>query len=99
MVDLTRAKVVHAALLHCYNDRGCVSCPMYDECEGDCSILLREAAEVLAMMIHEKTVKKAKKECKYCKNGTIVIPFVFADDDTCEVHYADYCPVCGRHLT
>lgn len=55
--DLARAKVVHAALLHCYNDRGCVSCPMYDECEGDCTILLREAAEVLATLIHERMVE------------------------------------------
>ena len=30
--------------------------------------------------------------------GTAVVPFIFADDRTCEVHYADYCPVCGRHL-
>ena len=41
----------------------------------------------------------AKKHCKYCEDGTAVVAFVFADDDECEVHYADYCPVCGRHLT
>lgn len=59
MIDLARAKVIHSALLHCYNDRGCVTCPMYDECEGDCTILLREAAEVLATMIHAKMVENA----------------------------------------
>ena len=41
----------------------------------------------------------AKKKCEYCGNGTKLVPFVFADDDTFEVHYADYCPVCGRCLT
>ena len=41
----------------------------------------------------------AKKYCIYCKNGKEVVAFVFADDGTMTVHYADYCPVCGRHLT
>ena len=41
----------------------------------------------------------AKKHCEYCNDGTEVVPFVFADDETGEVHYADYCPVCGRKLT
>ena len=40
-----------------------------------------------------------KPYCPYCENGTVQVPFVFADDDTCEVHYADYCPVCGRKTT
>ena len=40
-----------------------------------------------------------KKDCKYCKNGIKAVAFVFANDDTCEVHYADYCPICGRDLT
>ena len=41
----------------------------------------------------------AKKHCEYCNDGTEVVPFVFANDEMCEVHYADYCPVCGRKLT
>lgn len=40
-----------------------------------------------------------EKECKYCENGTLLVPFIFANDGSCEVHYADYCPVCGRLLT
>ena len=36
-----------------------------------------------------------KKYCKYCKNGEYAVPFFFADDDTEEVYYAQYCPMCG----
>lgn len=39
------------------------------------------------------------QDCKYCKNGNVAVPFVFANDDTHKVHYADHCPVCGRCLT
>lgn len=54
MSDLiSRAMVHHASLYHCYNDRGCVSCPMYDECEGDVSYLIGSASNVMAEMIHE----------------------------------------------
>jgi len=40
----------------------------------------------------------AKKHCEYCEDGTMPVAFVFADDDTCDVQYADYCPMCGRKL-
>lgn len=55
--DLAKAEIVHAALLHCYNDRGCVSCPMYDECEGDANMIIGVAADVLAEMIHDRKVR------------------------------------------
>ena len=54
---IIRAEVVQAALLHCYNDRGCVSCPMYDECEGDATMIIGIAADVLAEMIHNGKVR------------------------------------------
>ena len=37
--------------------------------------------------------------CKYCNDGSEVVPFVFADDEEQRIHYADYCPICGRDLT
>lgn len=40
----------------------------------------------------------AKDHCEYCQDGTECVVFVFADDDTGEVYYADYCPMCGRRL-
>lgn len=55
-VDLARIEVVQSALAHCYNDRGCVSCSMYDECEGDASMIIGIAADVLAEIIHDKKV-------------------------------------------
>lgn len=39
-----------------------------------------------------------RKHCKHCKDGVEMVSFVFADDENCVVHYADYCPVCGRKL-
>lgn len=59
---LDKAEVIHATLLHCYNDRGCLNCPMYDECEGDCSMLLLSTAEVLVEMIHQCKCKKTDTE-------------------------------------
>lgn len=40
----------------------------------------------------------AKKHCEYCEDGTMPVAFVFADDSSCEVVWADYCPMCGRKL-
>lgn len=60
--DVVKAEVVHAALLHCCNDRGCKACPMYDECGGDCTVLMREAADVLAQMIHDRKVREYGKQ-------------------------------------
>lgn len=59
---ISRAIVVQNALLHCYNDRGCVTCPMYDECEGDASMIILYAAESLADMIHQYKVDAAQRE-------------------------------------
>ena len=39
-----------------------------------------------------------KEHCEYCQDGTACVVFVFADDDTQEVYYADFCPMCGRRL-
>ena len=59
---ISRAIVAHSALLHCYNDRGCVSCPMYDECEGDASMIMLYAAKSLAEMIHQYEVDAEQRE-------------------------------------
>ena len=39
-----------------------------------------------------------KKHCQYCQDGKEAVAFIFADDDTQEVEYAEYCPMCGRKL-
>lgn len=53
---ISRARVMHDALWHCYHDKGCVTCPIYDECEGDVSELISECAVVLGNLIHERLV-------------------------------------------
>ena len=39
-----------------------------------------------------------KKFCDCCGNGTEPVALVFADDETFEVFWAEYCPICGRHI-
>lgn len=39
-----------------------------------------------------------KKHCEYCNDGNEPVAYVFADDEDFEVRWAEYCPVCGRHL-
>ena len=47
-----RAETVCAALNHCFNDKGCASCPMYEECGGDAKLMMGLAADALAGIIH-----------------------------------------------
>ena len=53
---ISKAKVIHDAMWHCYHDRGCVTCPIYDDCEGDVSYLISLGAETLGYLIHERLV-------------------------------------------
>ena len=41
----------------------------------------------------------AKNHCEYCNDGYDMVAFVLAEDSNCEIHFADYCPFCGRCLT
>jgi len=59
---LIRAENTYYGLIHCYNDRGCVRCPMYDVCQGDCTVAIGEAADVIAELLHERMVQNGRPD-------------------------------------
>ena len=64
-------------------------------------LIATKAMELVQLLKHHKDYATLMdlQDCKYCENGNLLVPFIFANDASCEVHYADHCPVCGRDLT
>lgn len=70
-----RATTAHDALIHCYNDRCCSLCPMYEECDGDVNMIIRIAADLLAesldnaLISRRSLLKNFREQCfGLCEN-------------------------------
>lgn len=58
-------------------------------------------SEIATLLQKAKITLKEKQEresgCGEC-NGSESMPFVYPNDDMCDVMRANYCPMCGRDL-
>ena len=56
--SIVEARVVHAALLHCVEDKGCWTCPIKDTCSGDVSNLIALAIDVVEELLDKRLIER-----------------------------------------